>query len=265
MNKFFASAVAVTAIAITVVISGCNEKKEVVPNPDQSFEKVKSAGELVLGHMVAFPPMVFTNKEGNVVGFDVDLASEVCSRLGLKLKTVLIPWDAKEYELKMGHVDCIWSGMSVDSSRAVEMNLSDPYLTNRLVFVMKDKSVDHPDSLKGKKISVQRASTAQSMLVSSEVGNSAEVLVYDGLSAAFEALDSGIVDAAFTDEVFAKYWNLKNDNRYVIMEDVLHNEVYAVGFRKGDQALRDTINTVLASIKKDGKFVELSVKWFGNK
>ena len=65
---------------------------------------MKSAGVLVLGHMGAFPPMVFTNKEGNVVGFDVDLASEVCSRLGLKLKTVLIPWDAKEHELKMGHV-----------------------------------------------------------------------------------------------------------------------------------------------------------------
>ena len=54
-----------------------------------------------------------------------------------------------------------------------------------------------------------------------------------------------------------------NNKDYVVLEDGLHNEFYAIGFRKTDKALRDTINAVLTSMKKDGRFVDITVKWFG--
>ena len=264
MNKFFASVASVAAIAITVVISGCSEKKDIPLNQDQSFENVKRAGVLVMGHMGDFPPMVFTDKDSNVVGFDVDLAREVCTRLGVKLKLHLIPWADKEKELYTGNIDCGWNGMSVDETRASAMNLSDPYLTNRLVFTVKNKSYNSLDSLKGKKIGVQNASTAWPVLEQSEMKKDfKEIVMFETMSLALEAMENDSLDAVFMDEVAAKYWNVLNQKDYAVLEDGLHNEFYAVGFRKTDKALRDTINAVLTSMKKDGKFVDITVKWFG--
>ena len=67
----------------------------------------------------------------------------------------------------------------------------------------------------------------------------------------------------FLDEIVAKYWIVKNAKPYIILEEGLSDEVYAVGFRKKDQALRDSVNNVLAAMKADGKFDEISAKWFG--
>ena len=263
MNKFSAFA-AIASFAITVVISGCSEKKESALHQDQSFENVKKSGVLVMGHIGDFPPMVFTDNDGKTIGFDVDLAKEVCSRLGLRLKLQTISWADKEKDLYDGGIDCVWSGMSIDSTRAAAMNLSEPYLTNRMVFTVKNKAYNSLDSLKGKKIGVQNASTARALLEESEVRkNVQEVVVFDGVSQALDAMEQDSVDALFMDEVGAKYWNVANNKNYTILEENLADELYAVGFRKADQALRDTINAVLASMKKDGKFIEITVKWFG--
>ena len=173
MKKFFS---VVSAIACIVALSGCNEKKLSL-NSDYSYNRVKASGILVMGHMGDYPPMVFTDKDSNVVGFDVDLAREVCSRLGLRLKLHLIPWADKEKELNTGNIDCVWNGMSVDESRASAMNLSDPYLTNRLVFMVKNEAYNSLDSLKGKKIGVQYASTAWSMIEQSEIKKDVKEIV----------------------------------------------------------------------------------------
>jgi polar amino acid transport system substrate-binding protein len=260
MKKFFS---VVSAIACIVALSGCNEKKLSL-NSDYSYNRVKASGILVMGHMGDYPPMVFTDKDSNVVGFDVDLAREVCSRLGLRLKLHLIPWADKEKELNTGNIDCVWNGMSVDESRASAMNLSDPYLTNRLIFAVKNKSYSSLDSLKGKRIGVQNASTAWSVFEQSEMKKDVkEVVLFETMNLALEAMEQDSVDAVFMDEVAAKYWNVLNNKNYAILEDGVYNEFYAVGFRKADKALRDTINAVLTSMKKDGKFVDITVKWFG--
>ena len=264
MNRYFASAAFVAAIAFSVVFSACSEKKDSTLNQDQSFENVKKNGVLVMGHMGDFLPMVFMDKDSNFIGFDVDLANEVCSRLGLKLELRLIPWADKEKALYDGAIDCIWNGMSVDEKRASTMNLSDPYLTNRLVFMVKNKSYNSLDSLKGKRVAVQKASTAWSVLEQSEMKKDIkEIVLFETLSLALESLVQDSVDAVFGDEVSAKYWNVLNNKDFVALEDGLHNEFYAVGFRKADKALRDTINAALTSMKKDGRFVDITVKWFG--
>ena len=141
------------AVACAAVLSACNDQKaESKTQADESLNKVKAAGEFVLGLDDSFPPMGFRDKDNNIVGFDIDLATEVCARLGVKLKTQPISWDAKEQELNTGKIDCIWNGMSVDSARAKAMNLSDPYLKNRMIFTVKDKSLASLAALAGKKI-----------------------------------------------------------------------------------------------------------------
>lgn len=253
------------AFACATVLSACNDQKaESKTQADESLNKVKAAGEFVLGLDDSFPPMGFRDKDNNIVGFDIDLATEVCARLGVKLKTQPISWDAKEQELNTGKIDCIWNGMSVDSARAKAMNLSDPYLKNRMIFTVKDKALANLAALAGKKIAVQNGSTAQKLLDASEAGKAAkEIVPFDDNQTALMDLDKGGVDAVFLDEIVAKYWIVTNGKDYTVLEEGLSDEVYAVGFRKKDQALRDAVNSTLAAMKADGKFDEISAKWFG--
>ena len=262
MKKIFAM---FAAFACAAVLSACNDQKaESKAQADESLNKVKAAGEFVLGLDDSFPPMGFRDKDNNIVGFDIDLATEVCARLGVKLKTQPISWDAKEQELNTGKIDCIWNGMSVDSARAKAMNLSDPYLKNRMIFTVKDKALASLAALAGKKIAVQNGSTAQKLLDASEAGKAAkEIVPFDDNQTALMDLDKGGVDAVFLDEIVAKYWIVTNAKDYTVLEEGLSDEVYAVGFRKKDQALRDAVNSALAAMKADGKFDEISAKWFG--
>ena len=257
MKKFFAS---IATVALAVALVGCNNKNEI----DDSFEKVKAKGVFVLGLDDSFPPMGFRDKDNNIVGIDIDLAAEVCKRLGVKLKTQPISWDAKEQELNTGNIDCIWNGMSVDSARAAAMNLSDPYLKNRMIFTVKDKELATLEALKDKKIAVQNGSTAQKLLDASDVGKAAkEIVPFDDNQTALMDLEKGGVDAVFLDEIVAKYWIVTNKKDYVVLSEGLSEEVYAVGFRKKDQALRDSVNAILNELKSNGRFAEISYQWFG--
>lgn len=231
---------------------------------DKSLVKVLSKGELVIGLDDSYPPMGFRDENGNIVGFDIDLANEVCARLGVKLKAKPISWDAKEQELNSGNIDCIWNGMSVDSSRAVAMNLSDPYLKNGMYFVLKDSSLANYDSLMGRTIALQKGSTTETFLAASEAGKSAkEVVGFNDNLSALAALEQGDVDIVYLDEVIARYMVLKLKKNYILLEDRTAVEKLAIGFRKEDKALRDAVNDIVNATKKDGRFVNISMKWFG--
>ena len=258
MKKFFAG----LAVAAALVFTGCNENKET--QGDVSLDKVKKAGEFVLGLDDSFPPMGFRDKDNNIVGFDIDLANEVANRMGVKLKTQPISWDAKEQELNTGKIDYIWNGMSVDAERAAAMNLSDAYLKNRMIFTVKDKALANLAALSGKKIAVQNGSTAQKLLDASAAGQAAkEIVPFDDNQTALMDLEKGGVDAVFLDEIVAKYWIVQNAKDYVVLEEGLSDEEYAIGFRKGDQKLHDAVDSALAAMKADGKFDEIHAKWFG--
>ncbi len=260
MKKLFAG----LAMAAAFVLSGCNENNDSKNQADMSLEKVKQAKVFVLGLDDSFPPMGFRDKDNNIVGFDIDLAKEVSARLGVELKTQPISWDAKEQELNTGKIDCIWNGMSVDSIRAAAMNLSDAYLKNRMIFTVKDKSLSSLAALSGKKIAVQNGSTAQGILDKSAAGKAAkEIIPFDDNQTALMDLDKGGVDAVFLDEIVAKYWISSNAKDFVVLEEGLSDEEYAVGFRKKDQALRDAVNNTIKEMQADGKFAEIQAKWFG--
>ena len=122
-------------------VAGCSDsKRSDSVKDDDSLQKIRDAGQLVLGLDIEFPPMGFVNESGEIVGFDIDVAQEVCNRLGVSLVKQGINWDETENDLNSGKIDCIWNGMSVTESRAEEMNLSEPYMKNELIVVVSGDS-----------------------------------------------------------------------------------------------------------------------------
>ena len=255
--------VLLAAIMVTATFAGCTQKKS---GADNSLQKIKDKGELVLGLDDSFPPMGYRNDDNEIVGFDIDVANEVCSRLGVKLKPQSISWDAKEQELNSGNIDCIWNGMSVDADREKAMNLSEPYMKNRMVLVvLGDSTFTKQADLAGKKVGVQTGSTAQKILEGSDfVKTIGETVSFKDNVTAFMDLEAKGVDAVFLDEVVANSFIQAQQKNYVVLEDgALAEEEYAIGFRKNDQTLRDEVQKTLSAMKADGKLAEISTKWFG--
>lgn len=264
MKKSILSRIAAGALASMMLLTGCGsqEKKS---KADDSLQKVKDKGEFLLGLDATFKPMGYTDENGEIVGFDIDVAEEVCKRMDVKLVKVGINWDTKEMELDSGTIDCIWNGMSVNPERTKKMNLSDPYMNNDMIFCVNGSSeITSKEQLSGKTVAVQNGSTAQTILSESEIGKSCTVKGYETNLNALMELELGLVDAVFLDSVVANYEITTGKKDYKVLTDGLSSEEYAIGFRKNDQKLRDEVQKILCEMKADGTLAEISNKWFGS-
>lgn len=232
---------------------------------DQSLQKVLDSGKFILGLDATFKPMGYTDENDEIVGFDIDVAEEVCARMGVELVKEGINWETKEQDLNAGRIDCIWNGMSVSPSRAEEMNLSEPYMTNAMVFVVPASSdITAMDQLSDKIIGVQNGSTAEEILMASEIGATITEQPMATNIEALQQMELGLVDAVFLDSVVANYEITSSGKDYKVLPDGLEEEEYAIGFRKADQALRDEVQRILSEMKADGKLGEISTEWFGS-
>ncbi|MBQ8781639.1 MAG: amino acid ABC transporter substrate-binding protein [Oscillospiraceae bacterium] len=275
MKKSFISLVA--AFMSAALLTACGGAADTGTAPaettaaagtDNSLTKVIEAGEFILGLDATFKPMGYTDENNEIVGFDIDCAEEVCKRLGVKLVKQPINWDTKEEDLKLGKIDCIWNGMSVNPSRAEAMNLSEPYMKNSMVFVVKkDSGFAAQADLTGKTIAVQNGSTAQEILEASALYTSETPITINAIATNVEALQQlelGLVDGVFLDSIVANYEINTSGKDYVVLPDGLEEEEYAIGFRKEDQALRDEVQKILSEMKADGTLGNISTEWFGS-
>ena len=252
------------ALLLTAACAGCGAQKQSA-SADGSLQKILDSGRFVLGLDAGFPPMGFADEDGNIVGFDIDVAQAVCDKLGVELVKQKIDWNEKETLLNEGKIDCIWNGMSVSPARAETMNLSEPYMNNEMVFVVWGSSTIRSRSdLKGKLACVQDGSTAQEILEASELYADLRVKPLPEIASMLEDLKRGNSDVAFLDSVAAYYLIASGQKDYYVLPGNLAEEEYAVGFRKGDQALRDRVQEILNELRQDGTLAEISVKWFGS-
>ncbi len=261
MKKLLTLLLAVLTLLSVLGFTGCKQEN----TKDESLQKVLDKGSFVLGLDDSFPPMGYRDENNEIVGFDIDLAREVCARMGVELKIQPISWDAKEQELNSGNIDCIWNGMSIDEERQRVMNLSEPYMKNRMVLVvLGDSGYQSQADLQDKTIGVQNGSTAQKILEESDFyGTIKEAVGYKDNVTAFMDLEAKGIDAVFLDEVVADHFIAQQKKDYRILQDGLTEEDYAIGFRKNDQQLRDKVQATLHDMKEDGKLAEISEKWFG--
>ena len=178
---------------------------------DDSLQKVKDKGVLVMGLDDSFPPMGYRDDKDNIVGYDIDLATEVCKRMGVELKLEPITWAYNVDELNQGTVDCLWNGMSINEERQEKLNLSEPYMENRQVVVtLKDSGIEKVADLKDKVVVLQDGSTAMDALdgredIKSIIKDGEAVRVPNNVLAMYE-LRQKTSDAVIMDEVVARYY-----------------------------------------------------------
>lgn len=226
-----------------------------------------AGGTFTVGFDQDFPPMGFVGDDGEYTGFDLELAREVASRLGLQYVPQPIAWDSKDMELNSGTIDCIWNGFTMNG-REDAYTWTTPYMDNSQVFVVqKDSGIASQGDLAGKIVEVQADSSAEAALKDNpELAATFGVLqTTPDYNTAFMDLEMGAVDAIAMDVIVAGYQieNRDDKDQYVILDEVLASEEYGVGFKKGNEALRDQVQKTLEEMAADGTMKQISDKWFG--
>ena len=202
---------------------------------------------LVVGFDSEFPPYGYKDDKGEYVGFDLDLAQEVCNRNNWTLVKQPIDWDAKDSELSSGTIDCIWNGFTING-REDKYLWSKPYIDNKQVIVTKSNSgINSLSDLKGKQVETQKDSSALSALEGDQkplADTFKQLVQIADYNTAFLDLDAGTCDAVAMDIGVAQYQvnSKSNPSDYKILDEEISSEQYGIGFKKGNEQLRDKWN-----------------------
>ncbi len=218
-----------------------------------------------VGFDAEFPPYGYADENGEYTGFDLEMAQAVCDLEGWELVKQPIDWDAKDMELSSGAIDCIWNGFTMDG-REDDYTWSDPYIDNSQVYVVAaDAGISTPADLAGRVVGVQKDSSALAALESEEnaalLASFGELTQYADYNTAFMDLEAGGIDCLAMDIGVAAYQIESRGDGYVMLEERLASEKYAIGFLKGNTELCEQVQKDIYKLYEDGKVKELADKY----
>lgn len=265
---------AAAALGVLVLMTGCSGKQgttqsgnaEATQEVNSQASKASGSEEtFTVGFDQDFPPMGFVGDNGEYTGFDLDLAREVADRLGKKFVAQPIAWDSKDMELESGNIDCIWNGFTM-TGREDGYTWTRPYMENKQVFLVgKDSGIQTISDLKDKIVEVQADSSAEKAIKEDEalLNSFKTLLTTPDYNTAFMDLEMGAVDAVAMDVIVAAYQMEQRKSDFVILEESLSAEEYGIGFKKGNETLRDQVQEQLEAMAADGTLKKVSEQWFG--
>lgn len=277
MKKTLALLLAVVMLS-ALALAGCTGSSEKSSDTTASkADQSKTAATVsedgsktfTVGFDAEFPPYGYKDKKtGEYTGFDLDLAQEVCDRLGWKLEKRPIDWDSKDMELDSGTISCIWNGFTMNG-REDDYTWSVPYIDNsQVVVVKKDSDIQSLDDLSGKTVAVQADSSALAALTGDDATDANKKLAASfkdlqqvgDYNSALMNLEAGAVDAVCMDIGVANYHINNNKNKYKLLDDQISSEQYAIGFKKGNTALKDIVEKTLLEMYDDGTVEKIASK-----
>ena len=232
---------------------------------DSDLAYIQGKGKMVIGYTV-YAPMNYTDDEGNFTGFDTELATAVCEKLGVEPEFVEINWDTKVVELDAKSIDCIWNGLTVTEERKENMAFSQSYIKNKQCVVVKDdKQSDYSDtaSLSGATLVAEISSAGESAIAEDESLSKGNYVAVAKQSDALLEVKAGTADAAVIDVTMANAMVGEGTDYadLMIVTDIdLMDEEYAVGFRLGSDVTAKA-NEAIAALLSDGTLKALAEKY----
>jgi len=255
-----------TAAPEATVTATPAETAEGAATTDDSLQKILDKGYFIVGLDDSFPPMGYRDENGEIVGFDIDLAKAVAEEMGIEVKFQPVVWENIALEIANGNVDVIWNGCTITDERKETFDFSDPYMENsQVVIVLKDSPYQTLADLAGKQIGTQDGSSSEIAIQNNAAFASsiAGITGYATNDKALLDLVAGRVDAVVADVTVYGYYYGIDSTTYRRLDEDLGAEEFGVAFKKGATSFRDALQTALDSVVASGKAKEISEKWFG--
>jgi polar amino acid transport system substrate-binding protein len=271
MKKFKIWFLLLVLIVPLFTLSGCTNVSKKADTQD-TWARILKRKKVIIGLDDSFVPMGFRKKNGQLVGYDVDLPKAVFKQYGIKVDFQTIDWSMKETELRNGTIDVIWNGYTMTPARQKKLLFSRAYQRNQQILVTKKSSnIKNFDGMTGKALGVQNGSTGQAVLdekpglLKNKIKDKKAIL-YDTFPEAFIDLNADRIQGVLMDKVYAQYYikHQPDGNEYsTYITNKIPSEDFAVGLRNGDTTLKKKIDQGLAKLQKDGQLKKINEKWFG--
>ncbi|WP_373231002.1 amino acid ABC transporter substrate-binding protein [Cohnella sp.] len=232
------------------------------PATESSLAAIKASGKIRIGTEGTYAPFTFHDKDGKLIGFDVEIAQEVSKRLGVEPEFIETPWDGIIAGLDAKRFDVIFNQVSITDERKLKYDFSDSYIVSKAVLLVHEDNneITKLADLKGKK----SAQSLTSNLTAIAKENGAEIVGTDGFNQAIDLLISKRVDATINDGL--SYLDLKKqkpDVKIKMVDETTEASHSAALFLKGNEDLVKAVNEALAAMKSDGTYLAISEKYFG--
>ena len=222
------------------------------------LDYIKEKGKMVIGYTV-YEPMNYTDADGNFTGFDTELATAVCEKLGVEPEFVEINWDTKVVELDAKSIDCIWNGMTLTDDIMANTATTKAYAKNAQVVVVKD-GTDYTSTadLVGKAVVAEAGSAGEAAIEGDENLAQADYVSKSVQTDCLMEVAAGTADAAVLDLTLANAMiGEGTDYAGLKIVDELNAEEYGVAFRKGSDAAA-AVNAAFDELKADGTMQALA-------
>ncbi len=253
---------ACVACLAAALLVGCSSSSS---NGSEEGSDSTSETTLILGFDQNFPPFGYVDDDGNYTGFDIDVATAACERLGWTLQLEPIDWDSKDSLIESGEITCIWNGFTMEG-REDQYAFTEPYYSNsQVVLVKEDSGIESLSDLAGKTVLAQVNSAAYNLLA--EGGDQEELAgTFKSLetiadyNTAFMQLESNAVDAIALDLPVAQNL-ISGEDGYEILDEQLSTESYAVGFKLGNEEQAQQLTDTLRELYEDGTIEEIAANY----
>jgi polar amino acid transport system substrate-binding protein len=257
--------IAIGALAVTLGAAGCAKKKDAAAASGGGLlQEILKRGTVRIADCLSFAPFGYKDTSGNPVGYDVDIANEIATQLGVKLDLQDTTSVDRIPKLKTNKVDIVICNFTANTTRAKEITFTDPYVVaGELLLVKKGSPIKSVGDLDGKKVAVVKGSTNAEIVKTANPA--AQTQEYDTSADAVTAVKQGQADAMVEDSNFQTYQVKINPDLAVTSDSLISLEYNSFGIRQGEPDLLNWLNLFLKNLNRSGKNAELYEKHFGVK
>ncbi|WP_367111332.1 transporter substrate-binding domain-containing protein [uncultured Psychrobacter sp.] len=255
-SRLLWSSMTITAALALSACSQSNEAGDAETNADTAAGPASKT--LRIATEGAYPPFNYTNADGSLAGYDVDVANALCAQMQADCEIVAQDWDGIIPGLLAQKYDAVVAGMSITPERQEKVDFTEPYFANTMVWLTNTDSGFDPNAIQNLTLGGQRSTTPGAYLQENYEGKEGNtVQLYDNYDNAYLDLKSGRSDAVLAEKVSAKSWLTDNPEGFGIVGDEIDNDDnIAIAVRKGDP-LRDEFNQALSEIRSNGELARL--------
>lgn len=238
-----------------------------VDSSDEDWQRIKSAGKMIVGLSADYPPFEYYNSQFQVVGFDPALMVEIGKKLGIQIEFVDFAFEGLGSALTIGQIDAAISAISVTPERQAYVDFSNIYLISEDAIITHQGSnislITSLDQITPYRVGVQAGTIyenlIQSTLIDTQKMPQGNLYSYPRVDSGILDLQSGKLDLFMLDLQPAKTY--VSQGGVVLVGQNLNQQRYAIATRKGSSKLLSEINQALGDLNNEGKINELSLTY----